>query len=69
MKKFLPLALLASIPAYALDSAAAAEPAVETVGPVAIVAFLLLFAGCIGYYVWLTIQNDKKKKDDLRQVK
>lgn len=69
MKRFLPLALLASIPAYALDSTAATEPAIETASPVVIVAFLLLFVGCIGYYVWLTIQNDKKRKDELRQIR
>ena len=40
----------------------APEQPVETAGPVAIVAFAVLFFGAIAVYVWLTWRANKKSR-------
>lgn len=50
---------------YALAAVAqsgAPEQPVETAGPMAIVAFAVLFFGAIVIYVWLTWRANKKSK-------
>jgi len=54
------LALFQSLTAYAQSGAA--EQPVETAGPVAIWAFVILFFGAIGVYVFMTLRSSKKAK-------
>ena len=55
------LALFQSLAAYAQSGAA--EQPVETAGPAAIWAFVILFFGAIGVYVYMTLRDGKKSKD------
>lgn len=53
--------LVPSLAAYA--QSAAAEPPVETAGPLAIWIFAILFFGAIGAYFYLTWRGERKPKD------
>jgi len=61
IRPLLALALFPSLAAYAQSGAA--EQPVETAGPVAIWAFVILFFGAIGVYVYMTLRDGKKSKD------
>jgi flagellar basal body-associated protein FliL len=61
IRPLLALALFPSLAAYAQSGAA--EQPVETAGPVAIWAFVVLFFGAIGVYVYMTLRGGKKSKD------
>ena len=54
------LALFQSFAAYAQSGAA--EQPIETAGPFAIWAFVILFFGAIGVYVFMTMRGGKKAK-------
>ena len=60
IRSLLALALFQSLAAYAQSGAA--EQPVETAGPVAIWAFVILFFGAIGVYVFMTLRSSKKAK-------
>lgn len=61
IRPLLALALFPSFAAYAQSGAA--EPPVETAGPIAIWAFAILFFGAIGVYVYMTMRDGRKPKD------
>ena len=66
MKYLLPLALLASVTAHAVDNANVPAPEAMSTGanPLIIVGFLLVFIGYIAFFVWKSIKQTQTRGEE-----